>query len=158
MPVLLELGETCHGVPHMHTRYAPPPLDQRWLVAALIDAIPSYKEHPDARPLVSELVYAYLIWWTLMRSFPNRRIVATAPLWLVRHIHASNQERFMADSFDYLGRIPRKNDLWRGELDFRGTFDTVRSLEELFDSHALAWEPLIQTARRQKSDKIIRLH
>lgn len=142
----------------MHTRYAPPPIDQRWLISSLIDAFPSHKEHPETRSLIHELVYAYLIWWTLMMNFPHRRIVATAPLWAVRRIHASNRERFLADSLDYLGRIPKKSDLWGGELDFRGTFDTVRSLEELFDSHALAWEPLIQTAKRQKSDTVIRLH
>lgn len=49
------------GVTHMHTRYAPPPIDQRWLISSLIDAFPSHKEHPETRSLIHELVYAYLI-------------------------------------------------------------------------------------------------
>ena len=142
----------------MHTRYAPPPIDQRWLIAAIMDAFPAHKEHPDTRSLIHELVYGYIIWWTLMLNFPDRRIVATTPLWIACRIHASDPMRFVADSFDYLGRTPKKSDRWGGELDFVGTFDTVRSLEELFDSYALAWEPLIQTAKRQKSDAVIRLH
>jgi hypothetical protein len=130
----------------------------RWLIASLIDSFPAHKQHPEARSLIHELVYAYSVWWTLMMNFPERRVVGTPPLWIVRCIHASDLERFFADCLGYLGRIPKKSDLWGGELDFRGTFDTARSLEELFDSHAIAWEPLLQTAQRQKLETVIRLH
>ena len=138
--------------------YIPPPLDQRWLIASLIDTF--YKnDRPDeiARQLLSELVHAYLMWWVLMITFPERRIVGTAPLWEVRRIHASDIERFFFDCFGYLGRIPTKKDLWRGELDFRGTHDTARSIAQLFEHPDLVWTPILKTAASQKDEKIIRL-
>lgn len=142
----------------MATRYAPPPLDTRWLVATLKDMFPAHKEHPRSVELLHELVHAYTIWWMLMVTFRERRIVATAPLWVVRRIHATDLERFFADCFDYLGKIPHKEDLWGGPLDFRGTHDTARSIHELFDYPDLVWEPLLQTAEQQRSEHVVRIH
>lgn len=141
----------------MRTRYAPPPIDQSWLLAHLVDTFDA-GENDTARSLLRELVHGYLIWWMLMVTFPSRRIVGTAPLWEVRRIHASDLERFFADCFDYLGRIPRKKDLWGGAMDFRGTHDTARSLNELFDHADLVWQPILRTAEQQRSNTIIRLH
>ncbi|MEN9920149.1 MAG: hypothetical protein RL538_42 [Candidatus Parcubacteria bacterium] len=141
----------------------PPPLDQAWLRAKLIDTFYIKEKgdnNPDleARQLMSDLVHAYLMWWVLMITFPERRIVGTAPLWEVRRIHASELERFLSDCLGYLGRIPQKKDLWRGPLDFRGTHETARSVHELFDYPDLVWEPILRTAREQRDEKIIRLH
>lgn len=141
----------------MRTHYAPPPIDQSWLFAHLVDRF-DVRENDAARKLLRNLVHAYVMWWVLMISFPNRRIVATGPLWEVRRIHASDIERFCADCFDYLGRIPRKEDLWGGPMDLRGTRDTARAIDALFDYPDLVWEPILRADREQRSEKIIRLH
>ncbi len=139
-------------------RYSLPPLDQAWLVASLKDMFPAHKTSHEMVTLVHDLVHAYMIWWMLMVTFPKRRIVGTGPLWQVRQIHATDLERFFADCFDYLGRIPTKKELWGGPLDFRGTHDTARSLKEVLDFPDLVWEPILQTATAQRVESIIRLH
>lgn len=142
----------------MANRYAPPPLDTAWLLASLKDMFPSHNEHPRTIELLQQLVHAYSMWWVLMVTFRERRIVGTAPLWIVRRIHSSEIERFFADCFDYLGRIPRKEDMWGGALDFRGTHDTARSIHELFDYPDLVWEPILQTAEKQRNETIVRIN
>jgi hypothetical protein len=141
----------------MHQRYAPPPLDQRWLIAMLKDQFPAHKGHVRLEELLQELVHAYMMWWLLMASFPARRIVGTAPLWEVRQIHASDLERFSSDCFYYLGGILRKESLWGGPMDFRGTRETASSINERFDFPDLVWEPLLKVAAQQRSEKIIHL-
>ena len=142
----------------MHTQYAPPSLDQAWLLASLKDAFPSHKTHRDSLHLLEELVVAYTNWWWLMLTYPNRRIVGTPPLWFVKKVHASRLEDFFYDCSRYLGKVITKDDLWQGELDFRGTHDTARSLHEKFNYVPLAWEPVLRVAQRQKSETIVRVY
>jgi hypothetical protein len=141
----------------MRTQYTPPALDQAWLSATLRDEFPSHKTSPEASHLIDELVLAYTYWWWLMLTYPERRIVGTPPLWIVRRIHARRLERFFADCFDYLGKVLTKESVWKGEQDFRGTFDTARSLREKFDSYPPAWTPILRLDEQLRDEKIIRL-
>lgn len=139
-------------------RYAPPPIDQRWLLAALKDSFSEHKDEHAFAAQLQDLIQAYSTWWMLMLNFPSRRIVATGPIWFIRSIHTTEIERYLYDCLNYLGRIPERKEVWGGELDFRGTLETARSLTELFDAIPSAWEPLMRVAAQQKSASIIRLN
>jgi hypothetical protein len=136
--------------------YQLPPIDQRLLLANLKDLFPNHHHHSHS--LLSDLVHAYLVWWVLMAEFPKRKIAGPAPLWYVRQIHAADQERFFVDAFNYLGRLPQKEDIWAGESDFESTIDTAQSLRSIFDYPDMLWEPILRTDQRLRSNLVIRIH
>lgn len=136
--------------------FVPPPIDKAWLVANLRDTFP--KQKMANHDLLEELAVAYLNWWRLMLTYPERRIVGPVPLWYVRRVHARQLDRFFFDCLSYLGKILDEKSVWRGATDFRGTHDTARSLSELFDRHQLVWEPILRTAKNQKENVVVRIN
>jgi hypothetical protein len=134
----------------------PPPIDTKWLLAALKDKFPAHKGNPEMQDLLDELVNAYSTWWLLMSKYPERRIVAIAPVWAVREIHAEDLELFFADCFDYLGKIPVKKDIWGGAMDFRGTYETASTIEEAGIYAGLPWQPIMRVARGDLTPRIVR--
>lgn len=139
--------------------YAPPPLDRAWLIAALKDAYPAHNQKGSMLELLTELVQAYIMWWQLMLTFPERHIAGPAPLWAVRCVHALEVDRFISDSLEYLGRTPQRSDLWdEHKPDYRRTLGTARSLEEEFHYTPCVFDPIVRFAKTIKESPFIRLH
>lgn len=143
----------------MRTQYTPPQIDEEWLLAKLKDDFQGYKNCKMINGQLYELVQAYVEWWRLMITFPERKILATPPIWYIRIIHSSRQERFFFDCFSYLGQIPQKEQVWRGrEEDISGVQETAISLRALYDQHSIAWGPIVKMAEELRSQKIVQLH
>lgn len=137
--------------------FLPPPIDQRALVAKLKDHFPSHTSGADT--LIADLVHGYSVWWTLMEHFPERPIVTTCDIWVVRQTHASDRAQFFHDCLQYLGRIPQPTEVWDGTMtESRSVLETDRTLRECFDHVPAPWEPLQRAAEAYKTGEVIWLN
>jgi hypothetical protein len=134
----------------------PPMIDMNGLLATMHDQFPSHKN--GSGKLLHDLVLAYIKWWQVMRAFPDRHVVATPPIWVVRQMHAKRREQFVLECLDYLGFVPDKSRIWRGKMDIGNAVVTSASLRALFDDINLAWQPLMTTAENARQSGLIMLH
>lgn len=150
-----------------NSRYAPPPIDQGLLVARLMDMTQARKRqammggYAKEKLQIMELVRSYVNWWVLMSTFPERNIVCTVPIWLVRRVHASpsavDRAKFVMDCMGYLGRLPNPENILGTETRSRDILATSRAVRDMFDDPGLAWEPLLVEANKIKQGDIIRI-
>lgn len=140
--------------------YAPPPINQDLLAAAIIDRNGN-PENTEAVKEIKDLVWSYANWWVLMLTFPNRNVLCTPAIWDVRRTHAElDRFKFMFDCLNYLGYIPQKTDVMGMEgvrNEYRRILITAESLNELFDEPGMAWIPIQERASKIKSGDIVSL-
>ncbi len=112
-----------------NVRYAPPPLAVNWLNQQLRKRYPT---HPT--DLLVMLVEEYAKFWRLLRTYPNKGIVAPGPIVVVQIAHQSNREMYREDCLSYLKYYLGNERRWHGpESDPRRAFVTVRHYQLLFD-------------------------
>jgi hypothetical protein len=115
-----------------NSRYYPPAIRLNWLVAEILAQYPAHKDSPD---LIISLAQEYLKFWRLVLTYPEMRIVAPSPLIAVQRIHWKHRDQYFNDCMDYFRKYLFKELVWRGRLDVVGTFQTVRSYYDLYDTY-----------------------
>ena len=114
----------------LKVKYAPPPIDQRFLSRLVLEAYPS---HQSCANLIDILVSEYVKLWRLVLNYPKHRVVAPGCLCAVQKVHQSaDRLSYFVDSMSYFGRYVSIKDLaWFGPMDIKGTVDTVHAYHDL---------------------------
>jgi hypothetical protein len=114
------------------TRYFPPEISKDWLDVQMLRSYPAHKSSQVGRELLERLTEEYLKFWRLVLSFPDKRVVATAPILAVQRVHQSNRKEYFDDCMAYFNRFLSTEFCWKGRSDVTGTVDTVSAYRELY--------------------------
>ncbi len=105
-------------------------------------------EVENSPDILEQMVLEYIKWWRLMALYPEYRIVAPPPVFVVSNAHyALNREKFFYDLMRYLRVGEISNRRWRGPEDIDGLLDTTKCYEKTYGNPANPWRDMFRLTK-----------